>query len=61
MLPYQILSFTIHHKIWKSRIKTINLKYLLQHGMTNFNYLMGHIPYLILKIILSISLKNKKQ
>ena len=33
---------------------TINLKYQLQHGIINLNYLMDHIPYQIFKIILSI-------
>ena len=35
MLPYQILDFTINGKIYKSRTKTINLKYLPRHGMAN--------------------------
>ena len=29
-------------------------EYQLQHEMINLNYLMGHIPYQILKITLSI-------
>ena len=37
---------------------TINLKYLLQHGMTNFNYQMDHILYQIFKITLSIFKKK---
>ena len=43
MLPYQILTSTIHEKKLKSRIKTVNLKYQLQGGMINSNYLMDHI------------------
>ena len=54
MLPYQILACTIHGKIYKSHIKTINLKYQLQHEMKNLNYLMDHILHQILKIILNI-------
>ena len=38
-----------------------NLKYLLQYGMKNVNYLMDHILYHIFKIVLSRSLKNTKQ
>ena len=41
--------------IQKSNVRTINLKYQLQHGMKNLNYLMDHILYQIFKIILSIS------
>ena len=43
----------------KSQAKTVNLKYLLQYGTTNLNYLMDHILYLILKIILRTSLKHE--
>ena len=43
---------------WKSHTKT-NLKYQLQGGMVNLNYLTDHILYEILKIILSI-LKKKQ-
>ena len=39
----------------KHSYKTINLKYQLQHGIKNLNYLMDHILYQILKIILNIS------
>ena len=35
--------------------KIINLKYQLEHGMKNANYLMDHILFLIFKIILDIS------
>ena len=38
----------------KSSYTIINLKYQLQHGIMNFNYLMDHILHQILKIILSI-------
>ena len=46
---YQILAYTIHGKIWKSYIRTINLKYQLQHGMENLNYIMDHVLYQIFK------------
>ena len=39
---------TIHRKI------TMDLKYQLQHVMMNSNYMMDHILYQILKIILWI-------
>ena len=45
------------HYTWKNiknQITKINLKYLLQHGIMNLNYQMGHILYQIFKIILSI-------
>ena len=42
ILHYQFLVSTIHGKIY---IKTINLKYQLQYGMINFNYLMDHSLY----------------
>ena len=32
--------YTIDGKIYKSHIRAINVKYQLQHGMTNLNYLM---------------------
>ena len=41
-------------KIFKNRIRTIHLKYQLQHGMNKLNNLMKHILYLIFKIILNI-------
>ena len=59
MLLYQILAYTIHEKIEKSHIRTINLKYQLQHEMKNLNYLMDHILYQIFKIILSIFKKKR--
>ena len=40
--------------------KQKTIKYQLQRGMINLNYLMIHILYLIFKIILSISLKRIK-
>ena len=39
----------------------MNLKYQLQHGIKNLNYLMDHIVYQIFKIILNISLKKMRQ
>ena len=39
---------------------TINLKYLLQHGVMNLNYLMDHIQYQTFKIIFSIFLRNSE-
>ena len=38
----------------KSYIRTISLKFQLQHGMKNLDYLMDHILYQIYKIILNI-------
>ena len=38
----------------KSHIRTINLKFQLQHGMKNLNYLMDHILYQIFKNIFNI-------
>ena len=57
------LSLCCTWKILKSHIRTINLKYQLQHGMKNLNYLMDHILYQIFKFILNIYLKSmgKKQ
>ena len=48
-------------KIQKSHSKVINLKYQLQHGIENLNYLMDHILYEIFKIIFDISFKNMKK
>ena len=39
----------------------INLKYRLQHGMKNLNYLMDHSLYQIFKIILKIYLKKHEE
>ena len=38
-----------------------NLKYQLQHGKKNLNYLMDHIPYQLFKIILNIYLKKHQK
>ena len=54
ILLYQILLFTMHGETYKSQIQTMDSKYQLQHEMINLNYLMGDIPYQILKITLSI-------
>ena len=58
MLLYQILAYAMTGKIYKSHKKNINLKYHLQPGMINFNYLKDCIMYQIFKIILSISSRN---
>ena len=58
MFLYQILAYTTQGKIQECNIRTINLKYLLQHGMKNFNYLMDHILYPIFKLILNIYFKK---
>ena len=55
---YQILAITIHGKILTCHIRTLNLKYQLQHEMKNLNYLMDHVLYQIIKIILNIYLKK---
>ena len=39
----------------------INLKYQLQNGMINLNYLMDHILYQIFRIILSILKKKQNE
>ena len=61
ILFYQIIAFTRHGKISKSYPKEINLKNLLQHGITNLNYLMDHIMYLRFETNFSESLKYMKQ
>ena len=61
MLLYQILGYTIHGKLSKSHIRTINLKYQLQHGLKDLNYLMDHILYQILNIILNIYYENTEK
>ena len=48
------LVFAMHGKIQESFIRTINLKFRLQHGMKNLNYLTDHILYHIFNIILNI-------
>ena len=54
------LSISYTWKNIKLNTTTINLKYLLQHGMMNLIYLMDLILFLIFKIILNISSKNMK-
>ena len=53
-----LLNLSIYYT-WKN-IKTMNLKYQLQHKRMSLNYLMDQIPYQIFKSILSILLKNIK-
>lgn len=45
-------------QILNLHITTINLRYLLQHGLMNSIYLMDQILYEIFSIILSTSLKS---
>ena len=54
MLFCQFLATTILEKNIKKSYRNINLKYQLQHGRINLNYLRGHILCQILKIILRI-------
>ena len=56
-----IYILSMQGKILKNHIRRIDLKYQLQHGMKNLNYLMDHILYQV--IILNIYLKSmeKKQ
>ena len=58
MLLYQTSEFTIHSKIYKRHTKIINVKYQLQHGTTNLNYLIDYILYQIFNIVFSLSLKK---
>lgn len=58
MLPFQILISTIHGKTLKSLIK-LNSYCQEQHRVKNLNDLMDHILLQIIKVILSISSKNK--
>ena len=58
MLLYQILGSTTHGKIQKCHTKTKNLKYQVQRGMKNWNYLMDKFLYQIFKIILTLSSKK---
>ena len=58
ILLYQILAYTMNGKIYKKSCKIINLKYQLQHGMTDLNYLMDHILYQKSKITLNIFKKT---
>ena len=46
-------NLNIHEKML-SHIRTLKLKYQLQDGMENLNYLMDHILYQIFKINLNI-------
>ena len=48
-------------KYKKSHIRTMNLKYQLQHGIKNLNYLMDHILYQIFKIIFKKEKGKKNQ
>ena len=53
-----LLNLSIYY-IWKditiiSHISTAKLKYQLQHGTKNLNYLIDHVLYQIFKIILNI-------
>ena len=57
---YVTLSNLSIYYTWKNK-KTINLKYKLQRGMKNLNYLMDNILYQIFKAVLSISSKSMKQ
>ena len=46
---------------WKNikiHVRTINIKYQVQHEMKNLSYLIDHILYQIFKIILNISSKT---
>ena len=52
------LSIYYDEKTKKANTIIINLKYLLQYGVINFNYQMDHVQYQIFKIILSIFLRN---
>ena len=55
------LSMYYRWKIQKYHIKTINLKYQLQHGMKNLNSLIDHILYQIFKINSNIYQKSMKR
>ena len=55
MLLYQTFVFTYMEKYRKVIKKIATVRYQLQHGMKNLNYLMDHILYQIFKIILNIS------
>ena len=52
------LSIYYTWKNTKSSYKIINLKYLLQHGVMNFNNQMNHIQYQIFEVILRLFLKE---
>ena len=55
MVLYKILAFIIHGKIQKRHTEII--KYQLQHGRTDLNYLTDHIQYQMFQTILIISSK----
>ena len=60
---YLALSNLSIYYAWKNikkYTKIINLKYLLQYGMKNLNYLMDHILYQIFKIILYLKKHAEK-
>ena len=57
MLHFQTLACITHGKIFKNDTERINLKYQVQRGMKNLNYLMDLVLYLIFNIVLSILLK----
>ena len=59
-LLYLFLTLIFMANYRKVTQKQKTIKYQLQRGMINLNYLMIHILYLIFKIILSISLKRIK-
>ena len=59
-LPITFAQYILYMEKYKNHTKIKNLKYQLQRGMKIFNYLMGHIPYHILKIVSRISSKNMK-
>ena len=48
---YQILAYPIHGQIFEKFTKTINLKYLLEHGNINYNYIdiQDYFKYIIKK------------
>ena len=48
-------------KYRKSHTIIINVKYQIQHGMKNLDYLMDHILYQKFKIILNISSKKHEK
>ena len=50
----------MHGKTQKSQMEKTNSKYQLLHAVISSNYLMNHILYQLLKIILSISSKKHK-
>ena len=57
MLHFQTFACITHRNNLKNHTERINLKYQVQLGMKNLNYLMDHVLYLIFNIILSILVK----